>query len=340
VKSAQLIDLAIAVEARITLDSEQELDLVIAAAERQRKSADVRLRVRPDYRDLTTASDFFPAMTIRDAANIYKPGIEVSEAVRIGRRVIEHPRTRLTGLMTHLGRHSADPAVWATMARTFGSVVVQMTDSWAPWRPLELDIGGGFPSPRDPTNPLRVTAPPLEAFAESAAGALLQTLNAGGVDPAGVVLQVEPGRSLLADTGIHLSRVCHVKRQNKPVPRTWIELDTTEMFLADLFMEHAYFRPLFASRADAAGVQKVEIVGQSCNFDLLARDVDAPDVANGDVIAFLDTGAYQDAAASNFNALTRPATVLVTGDRCMLIKRRETLEEIFARDLPLPGSTR
>ena len=335
-KSAQLIGLAVAVGARITLDSEQELDLVIAATELQRKSADVRLRVRPDYLDLTGASDFFPNMTIRDAADLYKPGIELSVAVHVGRRVLQHPHTRLTGLMTHLGRHSADPAVWATMARTFGSVVAELAEAWAPWRPLELDIGGGFPSPRDPTSPERASAASLERFAESTAGALRHALNAGGVDPAGLVLQVEPGRSLLADTGIHLSRVCHVKRQHRPVPRTWVELDTTEMFLADLYMEHAYFRPLFASHADAACVEKVEIVGQSCNFDLLARDVEAPAVAVGDVIAFLDTGAYQDAAASNFNALARPATVLVTEDQCTLIKRRETLEEIFARDLPLP----
>jgi diaminopimelate decarboxylase len=339
-KSAPLIELAVSVGARITLDSERELDLVIAAAERQQKSANVRLRVRPDYLDLTVASDFFPTMTIRDAANIYKPGIEVSAAVRVGRRVLQHPNTQLTGLMTHLGRHSADPAVWATMARTFGSVVVQLADAWAPWRPLELDIGGGFPAPRDPSNPARLDAPPLECFAQTTTGALLDALHAGRMDPAEVVLQIEPGRSLLANAGIHLSRVCHVKRQDRPVPRTWIELDTTEMFLADLFMEHAYFRPVFASQADAPCLEKVEIVGQSCNFDLLARDVEAPAIASGDVIAFLDTGAYQDAAASNFNALARPATVLVTENRCTLIKRRETLEEIFARDLPLPRNSR
>src|ERR1700679_4315254 len=192
-KSAPLIDLAVSVGARITLDSEQELNFVIAAAERQRQSADVRLRVRPDYVDLTSASDFFPIMSIRDAENIYKPGIEIGEAVRIGRRVIEHPQLRLTGLMTHLGRHSADPDVWATMARTFGSVVVQLVDAWAPWRPVELDIGGGFPSPRAPPHPARSAAPPLEIFAESTAGALLKALRAGGVDPAGIVLQIEPG---------------------------------------------------------------------------------------------------------------------------------------------------
>jgi len=338
-KSAALIDMAVSVGARITLDSERELDLVICAADRQHRTAEVRLRVRPDYVDLRGASDFFPSLTIQEAANIYKPGIEVGEAERIGRRAIGHPRIRMTGLMTHLGRHSADPAVWAAMARTFGSVVVQLVDAWARWRPIELDVGGGFPSPRDPTHPARSVAPPLEDFAASTAGALRIALRDGGVDPAGMVLQVEPGRSLLADAGIHLSRVCHVKRQRRPLLRTWVELDTTEMFLADLFMEHAYFRPMFASRADAAPVEKVEIVGQSCTFDLLAQDVDAPRVEEGDVIAFLDTGAYQDAAASNFNALARPATVLVTGNRGTLIKRRETVEEIFSRDMPLSRSS-
>jgi diaminopimelate decarboxylase len=139
-KNARLIELAVSVGARITLDSEQELDLVIAAAEQQQRRADVRLRVRPDYLDLTGTSDLVPAMTIRDAANIYKPGIEVGAAERVGRRVLRHPNTRLTGLMTHLGRHSADPAVWSTMARTFGSVVVKLANAWSPWRPLELDI--------------------------------------------------------------------------------------------------------------------------------------------------------------------------------------------------------
>jgi diaminopimelate decarboxylase len=337
-KSAALIDLAVAVGARITLDSEQELDLVIGAAEQQSRTAHVRLRLRPDYRDLNGASDFFPSMTIREAADLYKPGIETAKAVEIGRRALQHRGVELTGLMTHLGRHSADPAVFATMARAFGSAVAELAAAWAPWRPLELDIGGGLPAPRDPTSPARCAAPALERFAESAAGGLLEALDAAHIDPRGLILQVEPGRSLLADTGIHLSRVCHIKRQQHPVARTWVELDTTEMFLADLLLEHAYFQPVFASRADEPHRDKVELVGQSCNFDLLARDVDAPALANGDIVAFLDTGAYQDAAASNFNALTRPATVLVTGNRCTLIKRRETLEEIFARDLPLNHS--
>jgi diaminopimelate decarboxylase len=53
---------------------------------------------------------------------------------------------------------------------------------------------------------------------------------------------------------------------------------------------------------------------------------------SGDVIAILDTGAYQDALANNFNALVRPATVLVTGGGSEIIKRAETIDDVFARD--------
>jgi len=53
---------------------------------------------------------------------------------------------------------------------------------------------------------------------------------------------------------------------------------------------------------------------------------------SGDVVAFLDTGAYQDSSASNFNAMPRPATVLVNGYHAEVIKRRETYEDVFKRD--------
>ena len=49
----------------------------------------------------------------------------------------------------------------------------------------------------------------------------------GAVDPAGIVLQIEPGRSLFADAGVHVSRVAHVKTQGRPVASTWVEVDTT-----------------------------------------------------------------------------------------------------------------
>jgi diaminopimelate decarboxylase len=333
-KSDRLLRFAVSEGATITLDSERELDALIAITKALNKQARIRLRLRPDYSALTESSDFFPEMAIRDAAQLYKPGIEPTAARAIGRRALAEPGIELTGLMTHLGRHSADPAVWAKMGEAFGTLVAELCAAWAPWVPRELDIGGGLPAPRDPTHPDRRPASAIERYAEGITGSLGTALVAGGVKPDGIVLQIEPGRSLLADAGLHLSRVVNVKTQGRPVRATWVEVDTTEMFMPDLMIEHAHFRPVFASRMDAAPVGPAHIVGISCGFDLLARDVPSPQAEAGDVIAFLDTGAYQDAAASNFDVLGRPGTVLVNGNRARLVKRHETLDDVLGRDDP------
>jgi diaminopimelate decarboxylase len=332
-KDADVVGAAIESGAYLTLDSEHELDLAIAAAERLGKRARLRLRLRPDHEGLIRRSDFFPGMTIRDAAQLYKPGVEPSAAVHIGRRALAHPGIELTGLMTHLGRHSAEPEVWSEMARGFGKLVAQLCRAWAPWRPRELDVGGGLPAASDPTSPQRVNALELEVYAAAIGASLTTALAEGGIDPHGIALQIEPGRSLFADAGLHLTRVRHVKRQSRPVARVWAELDTSEVFLPDLVWERAHFRPVFASRADAPATQVVELVGISCNFDILARETPAPEVSAGDVVAFLDTGAYQDAGASNFNALGRPGTVLIENGAARLVKRAETLEDVLARDI-------
>jgi diaminopimelate decarboxylase len=66
---------------------------------------------------------------------------------------------------------------------------------------------------------------------------------------------------------------------------------------------------------------------------VLVPDVALPEVAPGDVVALLDTGAYQDSLATNFNALPRPASVLASGDHSEVIRRREQPDDVFARDV-------
>jgi diaminopimelate decarboxylase len=127
--------------------------------------------------------------------------------------------------------------------------------------------------------------------------------------------------------------VCNVKREREPVERTWVETDTTEMFLLDSLIEHNRWEVVVANRAEDPPSMMADVVGMSCGFDLMVPDASLPDVREGDVLAFLDTGAYQDAMATNFNALPRPATVLVHGADAEEIKRRERPEDVFARDL-------
>ena len=329
-KDAALIEAAVKAGARVTLDSAAELELVSDAARRLRTRAKIRLRIRPDYDGMEMPSDLVPGRSVRHAAQGYKPGIAPEAALEVGATALKRPELELTGLMAHLGRHSARIDVWSGMANSFALLAGRLAKAWN-WQPQELDIGGGYPVPRDPTSPARENAPPLEQIAAAICVALRDGLARSDLDPAGIRLELEPGRSLFADAGIHLARVRHVKTQTLPEPRRWIETDTTEMFMPDLLVERAMFRPIFNGRAGKES--PADIVGISCGFDVLAEQAMAPDVAAGDVIAFLDTGAYQDSASANFNALPRPGTVLVNGAHAEWIKRPETIAEVFARDV-------
>jgi len=88
-----------------------------------------------------------------------------------------------------------------------------------------------------------------------------------------------------------------------------------------------------ADKADAPATLSADLVGHSCFADQIVLGARLPEVGAGDVVALLETGAYQESSASNFNALPRPASVLVSGDRAKVIKRAETVEDVYARDV-------
>jgi diaminopimelate decarboxylase len=146
-------------------------------------------------------------------------------------------------------------------------------------------------------------------------------------------LQIEPGRSLYGDTGVHLTRVKKVKRQSEPIPYNWVLTDTTYFFLAGGVLEHNRHPFVVAERVDAPPTLNADLVGHSCFADQIVLGAKMPEVVPGDVIAILETGAYQESSASNFNALPRPASVLVSGAGAKVVKRAETVEDVFARDV-------
>lgn len=175
--------------------------------------------------------------------------------------------------------------------------------------------------------------PTVEAYAAAAVQALREELANGGVDTTGTRLQVEPGRALYGDAGLHLTTIKKVKRQTDPLPMNWVLTDTTYFFLCGGVLEYNLHDFRVANKMDAPPVQLADVVGHSCYGDRILPFVRVPDVGPGDVIALLDTGAYQESSASNFNALPRPATVLVRGDTAEIIKQAETVEDVYRRDV-------
>jgi diaminopimelate decarboxylase len=340
IKDAALLETALGVGAKITLDSVEEWALAREIAARQGVEARVRIRVRPLVPDASPTSDLFgEEVPLGRAVAGYKAGIPTEELLAVNPAWARDERVRLVGAMVHFARHTASPDAWASMTHAFVATVARLSGAWGGWIPGELDLGGGLPTPRDPTGRLlsRLSArtddaPPLEAFADAITGALRAGLRKRGLPTRGVTLEVEPGRGLYADAGIHLATVRHVKRETEPEPRVWVEVDTSEAFLPDGLIEHNRWQVVAATRADDEPRIVADVVGRSCGFDVLAPSVRLPAVAPGDVLAFLDTGGYQDAASSNFNAMARPATVLVRGDRGEVVKRAETIEDVFRRD--------
>jgi diaminopimelate decarboxylase len=337
-KDAATLAVAIAAGATITLDDAGELEALRSALAGAERPARVHLRLRPDYARIEAPSDFSPeGASVAQAAHAYKPGVPPEQAAEFAAALLAEPGVELTGLMVHLGRHRADLETWRLMAACVAEAAGELVGALEGWIPRELDVGGGFPTPRDPLrrSPAEdgswdAAAPPIEAIAEAICGELATELPAAGVSPDDLVLQVEPGRSLHADAGLHLTSVEGTKRT---ADRTWVETDTSEQFLLDTLIEGNRWPIVVAGRADAPPAGRADLVGCSCGFDVLVAGANLPELAPGDVVALLDTGAYQESLATNFNALPRPATVLVSGDRSEVIRRREREEDVFARDV-------
>lgn len=183
----------------------------------------------------------------------------------------------------------------------------------------------GEPKPSSP--------PTIEAYAETITSTLRRELLKAGIDTTGIRLQLEPGRGMFGDTAIHLTRVKTVKEQTKPIPYAWVLTDTTYFFFADNLLEHNRHPFVIANNTDAPTSLRADIVGHSCAPDTILMGAELPETHRGDLVALLEMGAYGETSASNFNALPRPAVVLVSDDRAELIKQPESIEDVFGRDI-------
>jgi diaminopimelate decarboxylase len=338
-KPEALIVRAIAAGARLTVDSVEELAAAAAAARLLERRAHVRLRLRPDLTDLETTSEFTEHDPLGAVADAYKPGIPI-DGLRAALGRLDLEGVDLAGVHAHLGRHTSAVEPFRVHAQRLGALVGELAREMPGWTPREIDLGGGYSYPGDPTgralHPAPAHTPSPVEYAGAVAAGLAEGLRAAGVDPRGIALEIEPGRAVYGSAGVHLSTVLNVKRQAAPVPRVWVGCDSSEVLLSDTGWEHSRWDPVCTDPVTGAD-QEVDVVGVSCGFDTITPGARLPGgIAAGDVIAFLAAGAYEETLAGNFNSMPRPASVLVSGDRAELVRRAETLADVTRRDrLPL-----
>lgn len=338
-KSDAVLERAIRAGVRVTLDSADEFERARQIAKDLHLYARVRFRIRPWLPSTKAVSDFDPAGSAAYmAVQEYRAGMPGDEVMQCLKAAINDEQLDPVGIHAHASRQTTDLSFWEAYARDIGATCAELAGQCPQWQPQEIDLGGGFAVPRDPTGgayPLDgAVAPTPEDYVAALSAGLAAGLATGGLSPAGITLQVEPGRAVYGNAGIHLTRVLHLKHQEHPLPRTWIETDTSEAFLADTIIERNSWTIVLVNEPARPAHTRAAVTGISCGFDLLVPARAQPEVVPGEILAVLDTGAYQDATASNFNAMVRPASVLVSGGEVSLIKRRETLDDITARDIP------
>lgn len=338
IKSPEIIARAIDLGIHIILDSARELDYCEQEARRLGKKADILLRLKPYLDDLDDPSDFFPSRLIRDMTQTVKYGIPTSEMLPMVPQIRNSQWVNLVGVHTHSGRHSKSDAFWRSLVSNFVKLTKQISvEMGGDWIPKIASVGGGFAAERDRESRVAVTdyeSPSVDHYAEVITNIFRDTMHSCGLPTEGIVLEVEPGRALHNETGIHLSQIHVVKHETANIDRKWAETDTSECFLSmGSLNETCPFDYVIANKADKDKTDKADLVGITCNYECLAEQAPVPALESGDILAFLNTGSYIEVYTCNFNALPRPGMVLVSGNQAEWVKRTETLEDVFSRDV-------
>ena len=138
---------------------------------------------------------------------------------------------------------------------------------------------------------------------------------------------IEPGRSIVGNTGILLCRVTGIKNSYK----NFVGLDAGMETLMRPALYNAYHRIYKVGNPQEKHSQVTDITGRICeNTDRLAIDRSFPNVKVNDLIAVMDVGAYGSVMSSNYNSRLKPVEILVTGDKAEVIRRRESFEDLIA----------
>ncbi|HEY0975822.1 MAG TPA: diaminopimelate decarboxylase [Flavobacteriales bacterium] len=241
-----------------------------------------------------------------------KFGISIHQLRHVERIVASH-QLRVEGLHMHTGSDILDTGVFLRAAE----LLLETAERFPQLR--FLDLGSGFKVPYKSED--------IATDVEDLGSRLcerIRTFNAGRTQP--VELWFEPGKFLVSESGVLLVSVDLVKQTTATV---FAGVNSGLNHLIRPMLYGSYHGIVNVSRP--AGTPRIyTVVGYICETDTFAWDRQLPEVQEGDVLAFLNAGAYGFSMASNYNSRPRPAEVLVIDGQARLIRRRETVEDLLA----------
>ncbi|HAL72291.1 MAG TPA: diaminopimelate decarboxylase [Verrucomicrobiales bacterium] len=303
----------------INAESEAELRYINQVAGEIGKKAPVAVRVNPNVDAKTHAK-----ITTGKSEN--KFGIEFENILEVyGRVATEMPNLQIKGLQMHIGSQltSVDPFVEAV--KKVVPLVQEVKDKYG----IQFfSIGGGIGinykqsldsgdegwwQENSEVHPLTV-----QAYAEAVVPHLA---------PLGLRILCEPGRFMVGNAGVLLTKVLYEKRGAAKTFKI-VDAGMNDLIRPTLYEGWHMITPLKQPTTDA--VEKVDVVGPICETgDFLAQNREIPLVNEGDYLAVLSAGAYGFTMASNYNTRPMPAEILVDGDKATVVRERQTLEDVL-----------
>ena len=305
-------DLRLAVEkgVKISVDSLDELHQLDAAARDAGKTVKMSFRVNPALEVPT-----HPKIATGLATS--KFGIPHKEIPAAYREALACKNVKPVGIHCHIGSQILDIEPFVRAAEVMVRIAQELTKTGVHLEFVDLGGGLGIPYHHD-TDP----APTPEDYAAKVVPVFKAGTAACGIIPE---LWVEPGRSLVADSTVLLTRVNSTKSAHK----RFANVDAGFNLLIRPAMYDAYHEVIVANNAAAAATTEYTVTGPICETgDILAPDRKLPPLAAGDIIAVLDTGAYGYAMSSQYNSRPRCPEVIIKGSQVALMRRGETIGDI------------
>ena len=297
---------AIKAGVKISVDSISQLELFGSI----NPGGKVAFRLNPGYGDGHHEK-------VRTAGKNTKFGIEFSHIPEV-KRIVEKYNLKLIGINQHIGSLFMDSEAYMQSARNTLSVASQFDD-------LEfIDLGGGFGIP----------------YQKQAAQSRLDLNHMGNelselIEPwvadygKAIEFKIEPGRYIIAESGILLGQVNAVKT-NYGIKYIGTDLGFNVLIRPAMYDSHHDVEIYRKEGSHSLNEEMVTIVGNICETgDIIAKDRILPEIFENDVLGVLDSGAYGYSMSSNYNNRLRPAEVLVeSGGDSRLIRRRDTLDDV------------
>lgn len=304
---------AVEIGIKVSVDSIDELHTLSKIADSLGKTVEIAFRVNPDVSAKTHPK-------ISTGLRTSKFGIPSEEVVDAYKEANGLPGILPAGIHCHIGSQILDTTPFTEATHKMMDLVEKITGLGINLKFVDMGSGLGIPYKKDegqaPT-PLDHAKAILPVFEE-------RTKALGiSISPK---LVLEPGRFIVADTTILLTRVNTVKK----AARNFVGVDAGFNLLVRPTMYDSYHHIVVANKANSKPEDTYTIVGPICETgDIFAKDRTLPHIEKGDLVALLDAGAYGFSMSSQYNGRPRCAEVLIKDGEADVIRRREDFEDLL-----------